>query len=812
MSKRVSRAGWAIVIPAVLLGAWLAGSSILARRGQVRLGSLLGGQFGVSLGAEGEPGSENDRGPAVVERMDDPRLSALRKAADSWRKADTRSRLVVDQVWLVPDLPTFLEAIAAWDERHYFPILIDDPAWTLPFLRAFRPARVVKYARRRHTTDSPQPVARLGNSARGDAAWSKAVEAVSRACSSLAGTDAETHGGSPGSSTAPRTPGMVLADPESDTIGAAVALAAGHFQTLVRVGAYHLPPGARGAAESTRRFGDVLTVTEAWHFARQLEGRVSRVVARYDQLGDECDFLTLAGDWPYRYEIEEGEEPVRGIYALDDLIGRTLVGGPSIRGLEQSRRRWAYTGRIVGDQAASVARAMGALFLHPKSALLWNTYTGGKPWSTYTMKAATGHLSRVLPGPVEHVEGAQADLSRWHRMVDPANRFGLFLINSSGGPDFFSIAGGPGRAGDVPRGLPSAVAMIHSFSAADLNDSQTIASRWLANGAFVYFGSVREPFLLAFRPPALVAELIATEVPLVAALRQSELEPFGFPWRLVYLGDPLYRVTGRSPAHPSPTAKAKPGLKQRSAPTWSWWSTAADSSNLAEYRDSDRIDVSAWGKATASYDLPPLVPVVPTARETSPLAKVGEVESDSAQLESCLKAAMAEAVAGRRTGTDWRAPLRQVRREGLDESERRVFDSLLIDALQGVGALDELQDRLARIPPGEAGPSVWQAHEACAFGRLARLGADRSGKNFNSALRIWDEVMELSWPKASKFPGQLTERLAAMAAVDPGRRLALWQDQLRKTAEKLEAQRERYPHVRAIVAEQRRVEGQRVRQ
>ena len=101
------------------------------------------------------------------------------------------------------------------------------------------------------------------------------------------------------------------------------------------------------------------------------------------------------------------------------------------------------------------------------------------------------------------------------------------------------------------------MAMIHSFSAADLNDRQTIASRWLANGAFAYFGSVHEPYLPAFRPPGLVSELIAAEVPLVAALRQGELEPFGFPWRLIYLGDPLYRVGQGPRAQPSSTAKGK---------------------------------------------------------------------------------------------------------------------------------------------------------------------------------------------------------------------------------------------------------------
>ena len=238
-------------------------------------------------------------------------------------------------------------------------------------------------------------------------------------------------------------------------------------------------------------------------------------VAKYDQLGDDCDFLTLAGDWPYRYQVEAGEYPARGIYALDDLIGRTLVGGPSLGGIEKSRRRWAYAGRIIGDPAASVARAMGALFLHPRSALLWNTYGRGTTWSTYNMKSASAQLSRVLPGPIEHAEGPQSDLEHWHATFAPLNRFGLLLINTTGGPGMFSIAGGPGRPGDVPRGVLTAVSMIHSFSAANLADPDTIAGRWLANGAYVYFGSVHEPFLPAFRPPGLVTELIAADVPLV---------------------------------------------------------------------------------------------------------------------------------------------------------------------------------------------------------------------------------------------------------------------------------------------------------
>ena len=43
---------------------------------------------------------------------------------------------MIDQVCLVPDVPTFLEAIATWDRGHWFPILFDDVESTFRFLRA----------------------------------------------------------------------------------------------------------------------------------------------------------------------------------------------------------------------------------------------------------------------------------------------------------------------------------------------------------------------------------------------------------------------------------------------------------------------------------------------------------------------------------------------------------------------------------------------------------------------------------------------------------------------------------------------------
>ena len=724
-------------------------------------------------------------------------------------------------------------AIAGWDERHYFPILIDEPAWTLPFLRSFGPARVVRYAGNAREAGSNSDARGSATTVREEIAWLRAIEAVRRACSTPPGPDGASSSSNAQAAPALQTPGLVLADPDASTIGAAVALAAGRLQPLVRLGPFHLPPGVRGAAESSRRLGDVLTLVEAWRFARGVEARVSATVAKYEQIGDDCDFLTLAGDWPYRYEVSAAEGPAGGVYALDDLIGRTLIGGPSLSGLERSRRRWAYTGRIIGDPAASVARAMGALFLHPRSALLWNTYKGGTPWSTYTMKSASAHLSRVIPGPIEQADGPQANLKRWQAAALPANRFGLFLINTSGGPDFFSITGGPGRPGDVPRGALSAVAMIHSFSAANLTDHETLANRWLTNGAFVFFGAVHEPFLTSFRPPGLVTELIAADVPLVAALRQYDSEPFGFPWRLTYLGDPLYRV-GRGSRENSalPASAKKDGAKnpQTRAADWNWWgSRTVDSSSVQNEADT-RMSAIEWAKAAAPNELPGIVPVVAMNANANTPVVVGKSDYDTEKLPVlCVDAAIVEAATplrnseqaapgqiGKTTSpsrqlNDWRTVLRQVRRERLEERLRQIYDELLIDALEEVGALDELQASLATIPADEAGPRVWQAHELCAFDRLSRLTQDRSSETFDRALRIWDDVMGLSWPKGSRLPGQLTERVAAMTGLDPGRRLALWHEQLRKTAERLEKHRERFPHMGAILTEQARVEAQRAR-
>jgi len=710
-----------------------------------------------------DPGLDRP-GPGSVTSILDPRLESLLHAADYWRRSRGPERRVIDQVYLVPDVAGFFDAIATWDERTFFPILIDDPAWTLPFLRTFRPARVVRIVVEARTGVAP--------SAESSAAtdlhdlWAAGQRAVARAWTGESVPD----GRLPTAHTVPRNlgptpPGLVLSNAESPMLAGAVALAAGRFQPLVQ-----LDPMSRSASSGEpsggsrfKTFRDVLSLTEARGFARLIEARAATITGLYDRLGDQCDFLTLAGDWPYRYLNDAEGGIVRGEHALDDLIGRLLETDEG--GLAQSRTRWAFTGRLLGNPAASVYRAMCSLFLQPEAAAIWNTYSGGRPWSDYRMTEAARTLGLHWPRsiPLLHRSGADASLAAWHQVFDPVNRFGWIMVNSSGAPRQFSIPGGGGIPADLPRGRPAAVSIIHSFSAADPVDPSTLAGRWLENGAYVYYGAMNEPYLHAFRCPKLVAELVAAEIPLSAALRQGEHEPFSRPWRLVYLGDPLYRFR-------------------------------PDSSHARQ----DRI-------APRAGQIPTTIHGRWTALEITAKPRPLDGRADeSARLQWCLTAALGALCQGqdppklsnsterpRVDPADWRSILVKIDRGHIEMRLRPVLDELVTDTLMNVGDEKPLLEWLLSVPPAECGPRVRWAIETIAMSRLFCLAGSRS---IASAVDLWDELIRRPWPGPDYrvFLTQFTQRLGALVDADPQPARELYRQRLVEAARFFSLNLDRY--------------------
>jgi hypothetical protein len=122
--------------------------------------------------------------------------------------------------------------------------------------------------------------------------------------------------------------------------------------------------------------------------------------------------------------------------------------------------------------------------------------------------------------------------------------------------------------------------------------------------------------------------------------------------------------------------------------------------------------------------------------------------SDNVRLRWCLDASIAELTSQpadrlgfkirdsrreRSPGSeqdDWRRLLTEIRRDRLEPRLRPFFDELLIDALEETGALTELMTRLVSIPTAERDHRVWEAIEACAMQRLARLSDGRGSGTF----------------------------------------------------------------------------------
>jgi hypothetical protein len=709
------------------------------------------------------------RSDAPIQDLDDPRLAYLRNVSEKWRRFQGPERLVVDQVCLVPDVPTFFAAIASWDERHFFPILIDDPQWTLPFIRAFRPARIVRC----------EPTSPVASKPTGNAAydhWQDALTAVSRGWVHEASGDATL----PPAGAFPRQagatpPGAVLSHPESPMLAAAVALAAGRFQPLVRVEPMTVEGGLRNAqiGSKTLGFADVPTESQAVEFAHKVASRITPLAPSHERLGDDLDFLTLAGDWPYRYQVDAKTGLAHGERALDDLIGR--VPTPGAYDSDKALLRWAYTGRILGDPAASVYRAMGSLFLQPESALFWDTYGGGQPWEDYEMTAAAVTFSAIRPetGAVVARSGDGADLASWHHLAQSTDRFDLLMINSSGAPRQFAIRRGPGRPADVPFGGPSVVSMIHSFSAASPDDPSTIAGRFLDYGAFVYFGSMNEPYLISFRSPRLLSQLIVDQVPLGAALRQGPYERFGLPWRLVYLGDPLYRVRPSSPL----------------------------------FRPV-RMSPDHWREIGAGQATPPVATI---EREDAPAPGAGPSET----LDWCLDAALLSLRGPShddpapdsppslaRTELDLHAVLETIDRNRLDPRRRTILDELMIDQSTAAGASWPLLQRLLRIAPHDRSPRVWRAIETTVMSRLAALA---QADDFPNALDFWSDQILRPWPSGSAFPSHLTQRFGAIADAAP-RRLGPYRSRLADMLGLLTARDSASSQIPVLTAELKRVE------
>jgi hypothetical protein len=277
-------------------------------------------------------------------------------------------------------------------------------------------------------------------------------------------------------------------------------------------------------------------------------------------------------------------------------------------------------------------------------------------------------------------------------------------------------------------------------------------------------------------------------IPLAAAVREGPDEPFGQPWRLVYLGDPLYRLNVRDP-------------------------TEGGATTLDRENPFIRVDPIQWVSSTGNdhgeTDLVSLpVHEVEQAVETSNIPA-------QARLRRCLDSAIAELCGSdqqkarpanfeQRADEGWRPILESISREELEVEDRRIWDALVIHAIPTGGR--ELEEtrwcrRLQQIPVAEWSPKVEAILEYWMTHRIA--SADSAGDTA-ATLAVWDEAMRRPWPVGSDFPAQITER--ARPEISNTSSLRQWRDHLREAFARTSADPATRAAASVIADELRRVQ------
>jgi len=454
------------------------------------------------------------------------------RAAELQQKVPTQDRVV-----LVPDEATFIDEISKWKLQGRWPVLIEDEIYTPMFLRAFAPKHIVR------RTERAAPLV-------DDAALKAAIEAAVT----------KAWGGDPSKQSPQQAiqlqgyapPGLCVYACKDRAFVAAVALGAGRALIPVQI---------------EGEFGAVNDQMDAATFSK-LDTAITNAFAAtqlpFGDLGDTLEVLALCRSTAHRVVLNlppamqpsaQGLPPINPAEPLSvtDALCRTPTG-----------KRYAFCSAIFGSAPRSAYAAMCSLFLQRNSIMAIDCYTGAPQFAPYGFTGIAEGLTNA-GFQAEVFGGNEAKLDSWRDRLMAGFACDMLFLNTSGNADFFDLgtpgatpASSRGGPGDIPvLTKPLALHMIHSFSLQQPDSTETLGGRWLNTGVYAYVGSVHEPYLFAFLPPAQVIERAANLVPFVVAARQWD-GPFSMPWRVDTLGDPLMLCAAPKSLVPNARVPATP--------------------------------------------------------------------------------------------------------------------------------------------------------------------------------------------------------------------------------------------------------------
>ena len=420
----------------------------------------------------------------------------LGDATMSLRKKDTPQHDVKPfesgkPIIIVPDRPTFLYYLSKWTPEKRFPIFVGADKYVEKFARVYNDGdNHYVYADKEKLPAIDQSLiyrVLLASFAEGD--LNSLNEEVS---SDNLREYFVSHSIEP--------KGAVVTSLTSSELLGGLALASHHGQILD----FYDPPSAplfgtypEEVKEQIRKA--IMEHLDSWGF-------------EYRGLGKGIDTLTLALDMPIKYNHG---------FSLDDAINRETP---------DAIRPYAYTGRLMDlGKGLAVYQAMCSLFLDTTDALFFDRWP--EKWGR-SLKLGCYEMRKKIPSVLFN------EFKDWRRITDPLNTYDFIFVNAAGYPSDWS----GGTMDDIPDTLPVAINFSHSSSANDPTNPDTIAGRFLVNGAYAYYGSISEPYADSFNVSYDIVSRMIDGIPFARATAEKDSLPSNRvkPWKLIFIGDPLF--------------------------------------------------------------------------------------------------------------------------------------------------------------------------------------------------------------------------------------------------------------------------------
>lgn len=465
-------------------------------------------------------GQEAEAQPRQLDMREAPPTFRLGVRVLTHRSTRSASPVLV----IAEDAASYINAIGQWTPSTMFPVLIDDGSQRAAediarFARAFKPEQIVRLGQ-----DEPMP-----------SGWHDRRKLIENTLGSIWGiADDEDLMGrliSHWQFAVHAPPGVVVADPIDPAWTGALALAAGHAQPIL----WFDRSTISGTVDS--QVGEGLT-GELIEF---IETELEATGMTWQGLGDTIDAITISMNIPVRCKLPSIRENANEFFALTDVLGKhKALSSPRGTRLQ----RWAWSGQLFGNESVAAYRAMCGLFLQPTNAWVFDGYPNREPWNAYDGAGVVANLAKAnLPATL--LDTPNQGLDSWRSATTRPLDADLVFVTTKGMASYFDLEPGRAHAQDVPvLDRPVAASFVHSWSAVRPNDSNTIAGVWLDRGAFMYVGSVHEPYLQAFIPSPILALRLMGGLPWGAAVRSDGLSPI---WKVTVLGDPLLAIGSERP-------------------------------------------------------------------------------------------------------------------------------------------------------------------------------------------------------------------------------------------------------------------------